>query len=74
MPNILVTDITIGGKFMYQYGYEFNPLFPIDTRKLKKSVTNRYPSLKGKDIHIDFVCVVSKKDYRSWKKYSKPDR
>lgn len=70
MFSVLVVDIIADGKFKHQYGFEFNPLFPIDSRDLEKAVRNEYPSLKNKEIHIDFVCVVSKKDYRSWKKYN----
>lgn len=40
------------GTFCRQVPYQYCPLFPLDERKAKASVLQRYPSLVNKNINI----------------------
>ena len=71
MNKILVIEITYQGMYKGQLGYEFCPLFPIDSRKLERFVESKMPTLKGKLYNIDFITTLDIKDYKKYKVYRK---
>lgn len=50
----LVFDVMLDGRFIHTFRYQYCPLFPIDEQELEKFVTDRLPTLKGKDFKIVF--------------------
>lgn len=50
----LVFDVMLDGGFIHTFRYQYCPLFPIDEQELEKFVTDRLPTLKGKDFKIVF--------------------
>lgn len=50
----LVFDVMLDGRFVHTFRYQYCPLFPIDEEELEKFVTDRLPTLKGKDFKIVF--------------------
>lgn len=50
----LVFDVMLDGRFVHTFRYQYCPLFPIDEQELEKFVTDRLPTLKGKDFKIVF--------------------
>lgn len=49
----LVFDVMLDGRFVHTFRYQYCPLFPIDEQELEKFVTDRLPTLKGKDFKIN---------------------
>lgn len=49
-----VFDVMLNGRFICTIRYEYNPLFPIDSKELAKFVLKKRPILKGKDFKIVF--------------------
>ena len=49
-----VFDVMLDGRFVHTFRYQYCPLFPIDEQELEKFVTDRLPTLKGKDFKIVF--------------------
>lgn len=47
-------DVMLDGRFVHTFRYQYCPLFPIDEQELEKFVTDRLPTLKGKDFKIVF--------------------
>ena len=50
----LVFDVMLDGRFIHTFKYKYCPLFPIDAEELEKVVTDRLPTLKGKEFKIVF--------------------
>lgn len=50
----LIFDVMLDGRFVRTFRYQYCPLFPIDEQELEKFVTDRLPTLKGKDFKIVF--------------------
>lgn len=48
----LVFDVMLDGRFVHTFRYQYCPLFPIDEEELEKFVTDRLPTLKGKDCEL----------------------
>lgn len=42
------------GRFFKQLVYMYNPLFPINSKKVKTFVEEHLPSLKAKEYNINF--------------------
>lgn len=51
----LVFDVMLDGRFVHTFRYQYCPLFPIDEQELEKFVTDRLPTLKGKDLNIPMI-------------------
>ena len=54
LRKTLVFDVMLDGRFVHTFRYQYCPLFPIDEEELEKFVTDRLPTLKGKDFKIVF--------------------
>lgn len=52
--STLVLDIMIKGTFICQIQMPYCPLFPLDEKEVSDYVTEKRPSLKGKDFTIEF--------------------
>lgn len=59
----LVFDVMLDGRFIHTFRYQYCPLFPIDEEELEKFVTDRLPTLKGKDFKI--VCNEGRKIHKA---------
>ena len=53
----LVFDVMLDGRYINTFCCPYSRLFPIDESHLSKFVTDRLPTLKGKNFKIKFVNI-----------------
>lgn len=70
MNRVLVIEITDkDGRYMFQHGFEYCPLYPINLGDVEKSLLKAHPSILKTGYQFTLICDIEKDMYRPWKKY-----
>ena len=69
--RVFVFDVTYNGEYKGQLGFEYCPLFPVDSRDIHNFVEKKIPSVKGLKFRVEPVLTIEADKYRKYKVYRK---